>query len=451
MDSNIKLTFLGGANTVTGSNYLLETNNKKYLIDMGLFQGADVFEHNYEDLEFNPKSIDAVFLTHAHIDHSGLLPKLVKHGFTGDIYTTIPTYHICNHLLIDSANVQDKNEKYNNIPAIYRMEDALETLNLMKPIQFDQEVKLDDIAIRFRKASHILGAASIELQINQKKICFSGDIGRQKPTIIDGFGAISKEQDYVIMESLYGDREHTKREMALNKLVDLINNTLRRNGNVIIPVFALHRSQETLFFIKRFIDEGLIDKNVQIFFDSPLATKVLNLYTEYTNYYSPEFKSIRDPFGLQNPNLQIIKSGKQSTRLAKKKGVIIIAGGGMLEGGRALSHLYFNINDSRSSLAIMGFQAEGTLGRKLLERPKSIVDNRGKKFDVKINIEEISGLSGHGDKTDLLFWVERFEKRSLKKIFLVHAEPYQSEAFKDELVTRGYQVVVPNRHQSFEL
>jgi metallo-beta-lactamase family protein len=451
MDNNIKLTFLGGANTVTGSNYLLETNHKKYLIDMGLFQGADVFEQNYEDYKFNPKSIDAVFLTHAHIDHSGLLPKLVKHGFTGDIYSTIPTYHICNHLLIDSANVQDKNEKFNNVPAIYRMEDALETLNLIKPIQFDQETKLDGISFTFRKASHILGAASVELLIDQKRICFSGDIGRKNPTIIDGFGAISTKQDYVIMESLYGDREHEKRETALNRLVELINNTLRRNGNVIIPVFALHRSQETLYFIKRFIEEGLIDKNVQIFFDSPLATKVLNLYTEYSNYYSPEFKSIRDPFGLQNPNLQIVKSGKQSMRLAKKKGVIIIAGGGMLEGGRALSHLYFNINDSKSSLAIMGFQAEGTLGRKLLERPKSIVDNRGRKFDVRINIEEISGLSGHGDKGDLLYWLERFEKESLKKVFLVHAEPYQSDAFKQELDKRGYNVVIPGRFESFEL
>lgn len=451
MTNNVKLTFLGAAKTVTGSNFLLEVGNKKYLIDMGLFQGKDVFQLNYDELEYNPTEISAVFLTHAHIDHSGLLPKLVKHGFVGDIYCTIPTYHISNHLLIDSANVQDKNEKFRNEPAIYRMEDALETLNLMKPIQFDKEIVVDDIKIIFRKSSHILGAASIEIKTPTKSICFSGDIGRINPTIIEGFGDIGKEQDYVIMESLYGDRIHQDKKIALGQMLEVITSTLNRNGNVIIPVFALHRSQEVLHYIRNFIKEGKIGKNVQIFFDSPLATKVLNLYTEYTSYYSEDFLSINDPFGLQNPNLHIVKSTKESLRIRKQKGAIIIAGGGMLEGGRALAHLYSNINDPRSTLLITGFQAEGTLGRELLSRPKSIVDQKGKKFDIKINIEEITGFSGHGDKNDLLYWIGRFDQNKISKVYLIHSEPYQSGEFAAELSKRGLNVSIPERFESVEL
>ncbi len=449
MDKHIKLTFLGASETVTGSCFHLKINGHEYLIDCGLFQGPSVFEKNFENFSFDPKQIEAVFLTHGHIDHSGLLPKLVRFGFSGEIFATSPTILISNSLLIDSAKVQEQNFRFKNEPKIYDLEHSLQTLNLFHSVKFDNEFQINDMQITFRKASHILGASSIEIYANDKRLVFSGDIGRRNPTIIEGYGDISRNIDYVIMEALYGQTIHPKREDSLDKLAENINITISRNGNVIIPVFALHRSQEFLYFLKKLKDEGKIDKNVQIYFDSPLGLKVLNLYTEHSNYFSPNFQKINDPFGIDDPNTHLIRSNKQSISIRKKKGVIIVAGGGMLDGGRAVGHLFSNLSDSKSSVLIVGYQADGTLGREIISSPSVINDSQGKKVKVKIQIKEIYGFSAHGDQDDLLWWLSRFDKQQLKKIFLTHAEIEQSSAFKS--IINSDKVIIPKHLESFDL
>lgn len=436
MNEDFKLTFHGASKTVTGSCYELEIRDKKYLIDCGMFQGPDVYELNFRDFPFNPKEIDAVFLTHAHIDHCGLLPKLYREGFNGTIYCTPPTRKILDFILLDAAKIQENNLKFRKTKPLYHTSDSVNALRLMKTVKFDKQQTINDLQITYRRSSHILGAGSIELDIGNKIITFSGDIGRRNPEIIEGFSAYNSKPNYVVMESLYGNKNHPNIDEAKEKLCNLITQTIDRDGNVIIPVFALHRLQEILVHLNTLIKADQLPYDVQIIIDAPLGANILDLYTRHSGYYSKEFAEQKDPFGLNSNNITFVTSGKQSLRIRKKRRAIILTGGGMMDGGRVINHLNSFVENKNCSIAIVGFQAEGTLGRKFLERPEIIKLNK-KILNVKIQISEIYGFSAHGDRDDLVWWLSRFEKNSLEKVFLVHSEPDQSKAFREYITSNN--------------
>ncbi|MCA9386224.1 MBL fold metallo-hydrolase [Candidatus Dojkabacteria bacterium] len=450
MLKNFELKFCGAAKTVTGSCYEITADKRKILIDCGMFQGEDVFKLNYEEFKFIPKEIEAVVLTHGHIDHCGLLPKLYKEGFRGKVYCTPPTAEILRYILLDSARVQEKNFQFKHIEPLYNVDDSIGLLSLLETKDFNTSFELDSFEIELIPSSHILGAASVSFKYSGKHLLFSGDIGRIKPRIIKGFEDDFLEPDTIIMESLYGNRLHPDFEQGVSKLSHIINETTSRNGNVIIPIFSLHRSQEILFILNSLIKEGRLDPNVQLFFDTPLGENLLNVYLENSKYFSSDFNSLDDPFGLENPNLSIVRSGGKSRRLKKEQGAIIIAGGGMADGGRVVGHIASFIHDTNSSIIFTGFQAEGTLGHELIKHPNEVTINKQKR-KVKFKIHEVYGFSAHADSNELLWWLESHTSDNLKEVFLVHADLEQSSDFSELIKGKGYtNITIPELGQTVD-
>lgn len=423
------IQFFGAAKTVTGSSFLLNISNKNILIDCGMFQGPDVYSKNYEDFQFDPKLIDYVLLSHAHIDHSGLLPKLYVNGYEGNVYCTHPTKDILQYILPDSAKVQENNLKFQNIKPIYTSYDVSKTLKNIRSLAFDEILNLDGTIIIFRRSSHILGASSIEIHEKDRYYLFSGDLGRKNPTIIKSYENITTNPNYIIMESLYGNKKHPSIDTSIQSLISTINKTIQNGGNAIIPVFALHRAQEIIHILLEAKEKKLIDQNIPIYFDSPLGEKILRLYSQSIDNHNEEFRKKTDPFGFKN-KIRFIKNSKESLNLKKKRKSIILAGGGMLDGGRIINHLFAFAKDKNSTLIIVGFQAEGTLGRTIISRPKNIKINKHS-IPLNIQIEEIYGFSAHADQDDLLWWINWTGVDKLNRIFLVHSEPEQSESFVD--------------------
>ncbi len=443
------LNFLGASQNVTGSCYLLEDKDTKILIDCGMFQEIGKTHLNLEDFRFNPKEIDALLLTHAHIDHSGLIPKLVKQGFKGPIYTTAATTTILTKILPDSAKIQKINAQRDGIPPLYSAIDVTQTLNQIIPIHFDTPHTISpNTTVTFRKASHILGAASIEIKTSGKTLCFSGDLGRKDSHILEGYGKYDPNVDIIVMESLYGNRDHEKIKNSLKKLTESINETINRNGNVIIPVFAIHRTETILYYLQQLLDTVQIPQDTKIFLDSPLASKVLDIYIKHPHLLNKKLNSLVDPFGVKGHNLHIVTTHKESKRLKRQKGAIILAGGGMVDGGRVLNHLNSFINDKKSSLLIVGFQAEGTLGRKLITCPEQITLNK-KTRKVKIQIKEIYGFSAHAGQSDLSWWLRRYNKDMIKRVFLTHSLLEQSSTFQS--LHEDYPIDIPELYSSYEI
>jgi len=436
----IELDFYGAASTVTGSNYLVKTKNATFIVDCGMFQGEEVESYNLEDFDYDPKEVDFVLLTHAHIDHSGMLPKLYKHGFRGPIYATNQTIQITELLLLDSAKIQENNYqrgqfygKYTNIVAIvYDTADAEDTIDLFRAVNFNEEIEpAEGIKVKFIKAGHVLGAASIEVDImdegEEKKVLFSGDIGRTKEAFIDTFDTeYDVDPDYILVESLYGGVEHPSRDESVDKLLDIINATLKRGGNVFIPSFSVQRTQDLLYFIRIAKEEGILDKNIPVYLDSPLAQKVTNIYTQALQ--TDEF----NPF--HSDNLTFVRRHKDSMKLTNKTGQIILAGSGMADGGRILNHLATGLKKQKNAVAFVGFQAEGTIGRLLVEGAESVIIDKTK-IPVNADIHYLRGFSAHGDTSDYIDWIERFKSAKLKKVFLIHADEERAKAMKDSLKT----------------
>ncbi len=450
--NDLRVTFLGAAQTVTGSCYLLEYNNSKYLIDHGMFQGPDVFNWNYQDPSFDSSSLAGIFLTHAHLDHCGLLPKLFSLGFRGPIYATEATIEISKQILADSANVQTNNYKFRKTFPLYSKSDVLGLLSLFRATKYDIPLKINqDFETIYRKASHILGAASVELLFGDSRVCFSGDIGRRKPNIIEGFGDYSQDFKAIIMESLYGNRIHPSQEQAIEELLSIILDTIDRNGNVIIPVFALQRSQEILYILVKLLRSGQLPNSVQIYFDSPLGSNILKVYTKYSRHFNPEFSSINDPFGFTEPRVSFIDK-KKLRKLKTLENAIIIASSGMAEGGRVIEHLKRSLGDQRNSITFVGFQAEETLGKYLTTKPKTIELDK-KVFHVNAQIYLIEGFSAHGDKNDLIWWLDRLKIHANGKIFLTHAQPEQSLEFRNfiEEKYKGVEIFRPAMYESFSI
>jgi metallo-beta-lactamase family protein len=438
----IKIQFLGAAGTVTGSHYVVTTSKAKFAVDSGMFQGMDVEEKNLETYPYDVSTLDFVLLTHAHIDHSGMIPKLIKHGYSGPIYATRNTIQITTELLLDSAKIQEinfeKGEPYGKFTAIkalvYDVSDANKAITHFKPVDFDIPFQpTTDISIKYVIAGHILGAASIEVTINDegksKKIVFSGDIGRIKSPIIKTFDtSYSSHADVILMESLYGGQIHPDREETAREFISAIQRTIKSGGSVFIPSFAVERTQELLNDIKFAKEMGFLDNRIKVYLDSPLAQRITRIYENSLDTGADSKFNFHE--------LKYVRKYKESLSIRHKKGIIVIAGSGMADGGRIVTHLSKVISEKRNAVIFVGFQAEGTPGREITEGAKTVMLD-GDIVDVKAQIYHFKGFSAHGDTNDYLTWLNRYGDHN-KKIFLIHAQEERSVDMKAILMSRGY-------------
>jgi len=475
----MKLTFCGAAKIVTGSCYLIELENtktknskdkksKKYLVDCGMFQGSkEISKKNYQSFPFNPKEISAVFLTHAHIDHSGLLPKLKKHGFKGKIYATPATTDLCEVMLADSAHVQEMNIKDKNkerkekglkpIKPLYNSQDAKKTQRLFQKTSYNKKTKINNkISVRFRDAGHIVGSSIIELSINEsssnsktnkeKKLVFSGDLGQWKSPIVKS-PEIIKKADYVFIESTYGDRLHESGEKSVKKLKKAIKRTYKKRGKLMIPSFAVERTQQLLYGFKILQKKGKFP-NEKVFLDSPLAIKVTKIFDKHQEIFNKKIGKIENPFRFNK--LKTTSSVKDSKKINNYQDpCIIIAGSGMVTGGRILHHLKHNIEDSKNSILFVGYQAEGTTGREILQGKKQI-EIMNENLKVKSKIYSIESLSAHADYKELIKWIKGFKKKP-ERVFITHGEKKSSESLKSKLKRKGYNCHIPSLRETVKL
>jgi metallo-beta-lactamase family protein len=468
----MKLTFWGAAGTVTGSMHLVETGGKRYLLDCGLFQGrrkdADARNRN---LPFAGSSIDTVVLSHAHIDHSGNLPSLVKNGFSGPIFTTPATVDLCGWMLRDTAHIQEKDAEFLNrrrdkraltgavdgvVAPLYTMADAERTLPLFRPVPYHTPQALAPrLSYECYDAGHILGSSCMVLHDASGgapvRLAFSGDVGRPGLPIIRD-PEIMPPADYLIMESTYGGRLHKNVDRVINKLADVVNRTAARGGRIIVPAFAVGRTQQLVLLLHQLSNQKRI-ANIPIFVDSPLAINVTAVHRDHPECFDAEtqryLESGEDPFGFKR--LQYIREAAESKKLNDLHGpFVVISASGMAEQGRILHHLRNNIGDGRNTVLITGFQAQDTLGRKLVEKWPE-VRIFGEPMRVRAEISSLDELSGHADQRELIEWIKPMAP-TLRKVFLVHGEPQQSAALAGLLhSTYGLEVACPASGQSFEI
>ena len=441
----MKLYFIGADHEVTGSCHYVEACGKRFLVDCGMEQGKDVFEN--VEIPVPASQIDYVLLTHAHIDHSGLLPLLFKNGFRGEIISTFATSDLCSIMLRDSAHIQEFEAEWRNrkgrragkeefVP-LYTMDDALGAVELFHPCDYNQKIELTEgISIRFTDVGHLLGSASIEIWITEdgvsKKIVFSGDIGNiNKPLIKDP--EYLSEADYVVMESTYGDRTHGERPDYVTELANIIQETFDRGGNVVIPAFAVGRTQEMLYFIREIKEKGLVTGHgcFKVFVDSPLAI-------EATNVFNKNFRACFDedamklinaginPIKFDGLNLAVSSDESRAINFDMEPKVIISASG-MCDAGRIKHHLKHNLWRKECTVLFVGYQGAGTLGRALTEGA-NYVKLFGETIEVQAEIRKLSGISGHADKNGLLEWVNHFTPKP-QKVFVVHGEDLVCESF----------------------
>jgi metallo-beta-lactamase family protein len=464
----MKLTFEGAAQTVTGSKHLLEVNGHRLLVDCGLFQGkrSATFEENTR-FDFDPKSIDAVLLTHAHIDHSGNLPNLVKMGFSGPIYTTPPTVTLGNIMLQDSAHIQEADVDYVNkkrrrrgepaMEPLYTAEDALEAIKLYYPVNYDAPFSpVPGVTVTFRNAGHLLGSAGIRVDArangSNKSIWFSGDIGRMDLPLLPP-PVLPSDVDYLVMECTYGDRHHDSVEQAYLDFKEIMVKTVGQRGKVIVPAFAVGRTQEIVFFLNQLISEKIIPP-IPVYVDSPLAVEASKIFRSYPEYFDEETREFirqeKHP-ALDFKGLHYVGSVDESKKLNDMdEPMVIISASGMAETGRILHHLKNNIENPRNTVLIVGWQAPDTLGRQLKENAKQ-VRIFGALYDVRAEVAAIDGLSAHAGQ-DFLLQYARAVKDRAQKIFLVHGEPEVAAVFEGLLKQEGFrQVEYPSQKQVAEL
>ena len=468
----MKILFLGAAGTVTGSCYLLEHENSRFLVDCGMFQGSKKLkENNYVPFAFNPADIDFVLLTHAHIDHSGLLPKLVKNGFKGPIYTTAATCDLASVMLPDSAHIQESEVERKNRKAaragepqltpIYNMQDAYDTVQLLHSHEYEERFSpAPGISVTFKEAGHILGSAMIMLEYlengKEKKLLFSGDIGRYNGAIVND-PAVIEAADYVVMETTYGNRLHHDQgiDMAAKQkmLAATINDTFKRGGNVIIPAFAVDRCQDLLLELTMLQNERLIE-DCKIYVDSPLAVKATTIFDNHPEYFDKETLAIIAKYGkspFRNANIVYSQTVQESQAINQiKSHAIILSASGMADAGRIKHHLKHNLWRPESTVIFAGYQAEGTLGRRLIEGDR-LVRIHGEQINVKANIVVLSGYSAHGDYEELCRWLSGF-KQLPQKLFLTHGEDEARAAFA-ETVRKQFGIVpeIPILGETFDL
>ena len=468
----MKIKFCGASTGVTGSCHLLTSGEHKILLDCGQFQGGKAQDAlNYEKFPFEPSEIECVVLSHAHIDHCGRLPLLTKRGFEGKIYCTDATADLLSVMLKDSAYIHEKETEWKNrkaeragreqVEPLYTIEDAEKTLSLVSPILYDQQIEINsDMKIVFNDAGHILGSAITELWVTEddreSKIVFSGDLGMEgRPILRDP--TYIKKADYVIMETTYGNRIHKELGSGVEKLIEIILNTTRRGGNVVIPSFAVGRTQELIYELNRFYDSNNgyrkeLDK-IFVYVDSPMATTATEIFRRNAQVFDEETREyiLKGDNPLEFKNLKFTRSSKESQDLNfNKEPKIIISASGMCEAGRIRHHLKHNLWNPKNSIVFVGYQGQGTLGRSLVEGIK-MVTLFGEEIQVNAEIHNLEGFSGHADQNGLFAWLAHFEQKP-KQIFLVHGEEESKKDFA-KLVNEklSYEPIVVMGNSEFEL
>jgi metallo-beta-lactamase family protein len=447
----MQLRFLGAAETVTGSRFLLETNDLTVLIDCGLFQGnREMRQRNWTPFPLHPHNIDAALLTHAHIDHSGYLPALVKQGYKGLIHATEATYELCKIMLMDSAHLQEEDAKFANNhgyshhkPAqpLYTIEDAEKALSQFEVHPFNTPFALSpDFSVEFLEAGHILGASIIRIKADNKTIIFSGDLGRPNDAIMNPPAHVDRV-DYIIMESTYGDRAQEKGMDPMRELGEIITKTLQRGGSVLIPSFAVGRAQTLIYFIAQLKQKNKIP-DIPVYVDSPMATNVSALFCG-----NPGLHKL-------NPNTcdRVFDSVTYTRTVEESKMLdhmtspcVIISASGMMEGGRILHHLKYYIGNPKNTVVFTGYQAAGTRGQYLLSGGKN-VRIHGNEYPVEAEIQELANLSAHSDSKELLNWLQHMKEP--KTVFLVHGELSSAKEFAKNIETYlGWKVVIPKHNQ----
>lgn len=441
---------------MTGSNYLLEINGQKgpvkILIDCGLHQGGYYVEkENFEPLPYNAREIKAVFVTHSHLDHIGRIPKLYKNGFRGEVYSTVPTKDFAKILLEDSERILLKAAARENQKPLYDLNDIEAVDRIWKTADYRKQLDFGDFKVTFYDAGHILGSAFILIEAEGKKIVFSGDLGNSTPSLMKPTDKIP-DADYCLMESTYGDRLHHDDKSREDSLEDVIEDTVKNGGTLMIPAFAMERTQELLSLLNDLVENKKIPE-VPVYIDSPLAIKLTDVYRKYESYLNLEYPAVaslhKDIFNFPDVHLTLTKEESKAINdvLPPK---IIMAGSGMSNGGRILHHEIRYLPDPKSTILFVGYQAVGTLGRKILEGA-SEVEIFGEKVLVKCKKEQISGYSAHADQNDLLNWLKP-AREVLKKVFLVHGEEevgkVLAQKIRDDL---AIDAIVPAIGESFEL
>jgi metallo-beta-lactamase family protein len=458
---SVKVKFLGGAGTVTGSSHLVTAGSTEVLIDAGLFQGhRDAFYEINTTLHYNPRTIDALVLSHAHVDHCGNIPTLIKNGLRCKIYTTSATKDLANLMLVDSGKIQEEDVRYVNkinrrlgLPLrkpLYTAKEASKAVKIFRSISYNQKFCIaKDVYATIVDAGHILGSGIVVLDIKTPerilRLGYAVDLGRKNLPLLND-PVIPKNLDYLIMESTYGGRLHRPIEEAQSKLRQAVNQAVRRGGKVLIPSFTLERTQEIIYFLGELLKEKLIPE-MPIYVDSPLATDITELFEFHPDFLNAKTRQVfsqgGNPFELLN--LRYIRDQKESKALnTDKRPMIIIAGSGMCESGRILHHLQNNIEDSRNMILVVGYMARDTLGRRIVEK-EPFVKIFGVEYELNAEVVVINSFSGHADQLELLDFVSGC--LPLKKVFLVHGEPEQSQALSGLLSQKGVEVAIPSKDE----
>jgi metallo-beta-lactamase family protein len=447
MKNSVNIKFLGASGTVTGSKFLISTSEKNILIDCGMFQGLKELRLlNWEDLAINVEEIDVVLLTHGHLDHVGYLPRLLKQGFTGKIIGTAPTLAIAEVILVDSAKIheeeaekanKEKYTKHNPALPFYTIKDVEKTIRLFEvEIENKWIILSEHISYRFQFNGHIIGATFIELDINGKRFVFSGDIGRRNDYLLED-PKKPEWADFLFIESTYGNKLHQKEDVE-TILSELIIETINKNGNLIIPSFAVERLQTLMYILWKLYKKNKIP-NIPIFVDSPMGNNVLEIFNRFPKWHK---LSVQD-YNAMCDHMNIIQSYKDTWKtIDNKRAKIIIAGSGMVTGGRVLTYLQQFIDVSSTTVLLVGYQAEGTRGRQLLDGAH---ETRffGKYYPVKAKIKSLESLSAHADQEDLLNWMAAI-KNIPEKVFLIHGEPNVLDTFKVKIKsTFNWNVSIP--------
>ena len=464
----INLTFFGAAHTTTGSMHLVEANGKRILLDCGLFQGSrkESFEKNRR-LPIDPASLDAVALSHAHIDHSGNLPTLARNGFKGKVYCTPATGELCDILLRDSAFLQMRDLEYVNkkrakqgknlFEPLYEQQDVDSILRRFQPEPLKRMVDLGDgISLMFHNAGHILGSALVQLDVKQqggksRRLLFSGDLGQPGQPILRDYDC-PEGADVLLIESTYADRDHPSAEDVKGRLKGYIDDIHQLRSKLVIPAFSVGRTQQILYYLNRLTEEGRMPPT-PVYLDSPLSLKATKIYTRHRECYDEDASDILrqgiDP--MKFPGLHFVETPEQSMSLNDKTGpMVIIAASGMCEGGRVVHHLRQVVGDPRNIILIVGFQAEHTLGRRIVER-KNPIKIFGEEYELKARVHTINALSAHADRKALMRWFDSVKSERLQRVFAVHGEPEKVEAMQALVRQHGVEnAAAPMTGQKFE-